>query len=236
MSSQVTSMLTLRVQVKGPWLATLQLMVSFQGYVIDKGYGVDRDTFRFASYSDTLKLTMSSQVTSMLTLRVQVKGPWLATLQLMVSFQGYVIDKGYGVDRDTFRFASYSDTLKLTMSSQVTSMLTLRVQVKGPWLATLQLMVSFQGYVIDKGYGVDRDTFRFASYSDTLKLTMSSQVTSMLTLRVQVKGPWLATLQLMVSFQGYVIDKGYGVDRDTFRFASYSDVRAKARLIFIIVV
>ncbi|KAI5249129.1 Arf-Gap With Sh3 Domain, Ank Repeat And Ph Domain-Containing Protein 1 [Manis pentadactyla] len=34
---------------------------------------------------------------------------------------------------------------------------------------------------------------------------------------------------------GYVIDKGYGVDRDTFRFASYSDVRAKARFIFIIV-
>ncbi|KAI5140753.1 Caspase-10 [Manis pentadactyla] len=34
----------------------------------------------------------------------------------------------------------------------------------------------------------------------------------------------------------YVIDKGYGVYRDTFRFASYSDVRAKARLIFIIVV
>ncbi|KAI5141538.1 Serine/Threonine-Protein Phosphatase 6 Regulatory Ankyrin Repeat Subunit A [Manis pentadactyla] len=36
--------------------------------------------------------------------------------------------------------------------------------------------------------------------------------------------------------RGYVIDKGYGVDRDTFRFASYTDVRAKARLIFIIVV
>ncbi|KAI5164937.1 Nicotinate-Nucleotide Pyrophosphorylase [Carboxylating] [Manis pentadactyla] len=35
---------------------------------------------------------------------------------------------------------------------------------------------------------------------------------------------------------GYEIVKRYGVDWDTVRFASYTDVRANARLIFIIVV
>ncbi|KAI5177401.1 Ankyrin Repeat Domain-Containing Protein 12 [Manis pentadactyla] len=91
-------------------------------------------------------------------------------------------------------------------------------------------------------YGVYPDTVRFAFYSDvrekvrlvyiivTLKLIVSSQETSMLTLRFHVKGARMTK----VGADGNC--SGYGLDQDTVRFTYYSDVSTKARLIFIIVV
>ncbi|KAI5177409.1 Cadherin-23 [Manis pentadactyla] len=307
-SAQVTSMLTLRFQVKGPWVATLKLMVSAQGEGqidvhhrgvasvtsmlmlriqvnrpgldvevdgVGSGYGVERDMVRFVSYSDTFKLMVSAQVTSMLTLRFQVKGPWVVTLKLMVSAQGegkidvhhrgvasvtsmlmlriqvnrpgldFEVDgvgSGYGVERDMVRFASYSDTFKLMVSAQVTSMLTLRFQVKGPWVVTLKLMVSAQGEgQIDVHHrGVASVTSMLTLRIQTLKLMVSAQGDYAIQfqdysyINADTEVPSLGTLVSDVEADG--ISSGYGVERDTVRIASYSDVKAKARFIFIIVV
>ncbi|KAI5257678.1 Arf-Gap With Sh3 Domain, Ank Repeat And Ph Domain-Containing Protein 1 [Manis pentadactyla] len=104
----------------------------------------------------------------------------------------------------------------------VTSKMKVKCQIlaPGPWIA---LVVSFP------------ETLALRK-----ELGSGSDVTGSARWWIRFMGKSMHMIRLRREFgfnsDGYVIFKGYGVDRDTFRFASYSDVRAKARLIVNIVV
>ncbi|KAI5238249.1 Immunoglobulin Heavy Variable 1-69-2 [Manis pentadactyla] len=76
------------------------------------------------------------------------------------------------------------------------------------------------------GYGVDRDTFRFASYSDTLKLTMSAQARLILFILGVAKGDINPDAEVQVKCQNLVPGLGLAlVGECAIQFQDYSEAR-----------